>query len=77
LLEAYEAGAGTLRELASQFRVSWGYSKKVRVFKQFLRSAKARTQLALDLAITEALKTISTENAAAWFRHCGNGIQQP
>lgn len=30
LLEAYEAGAGSLRELASQFRVSWGYSKKVR-----------------------------------------------
>jgi transposase len=46
-------------------------------FKQFLRRAKARTQQALDLAITEALKTISTENAAAWFRHCGYGIQQP
>lgn len=45
-------------------------------FKQFLRSAKARTQHALDLAITEALKTISIENAAAWFRHCGYGIQQ-
>lgn len=30
LLEAYEAGAGSLRELASQFRVSWGYSKKIR-----------------------------------------------
>lgn len=46
-------------------------------FKQFLRSAKARTQQALDLAITEALQTISSENAAAWFRHCGYGIQQP
>jgi transposase len=44
-------------------------------FKQFLRSAKARTQQALDLAITEALKTISSENAIAWFRHCGYGIQ--
>ena len=30
LLEAYQAGVGSLRELASQFRVSWGYSKKVR-----------------------------------------------
>jgi transposase len=30
LLEAYEAGAGSLRELAEQFRVSWGYSKKIR-----------------------------------------------
>jgi transposase len=40
-------------------------------FKQFLRSAKARTAEALDNAITEALKTISAENAAAWFRSCG------
>jgi transposase len=30
LLEAYEAGVGSLRELAGQFRVSWGYSKKIR-----------------------------------------------
>jgi transposase len=30
LLEAYEAGAGTLQVLAQQFRVSWGYSKKIR-----------------------------------------------
>jgi transposase len=40
-------------------------------FKQFLRSAKARTADALDNAITAALKTITTENAAAWFRSCG------
>ena len=30
LLEAYEAGAGSLRELATRFGVSWGYSKKIR-----------------------------------------------
>ena len=30
LLEAYAAGVGSLRELAAQFRVSWGYSKKIR-----------------------------------------------
>ena len=29
-LEAYEAGRGSLRELARQFGVSWGYSKKIR-----------------------------------------------
>src|SRR5664279_6520025 len=29
-LEAYAAGAGTLRVLAQQFRVSFGYSKKIR-----------------------------------------------
>ncbi len=46
-------------------------------FKQFLRSAKARTAHALDQAVTEALKTITPDNAAAWFRHCGYGIQQP
>ena len=42
-------------------------------FKQFLRSAKARTAEALDQAITEALKTITPDNAAAWFHHCGYG----
>lgn len=40
-------------------------------FKQFLRSAKARTRDALDQAVTEALKTITAENASAWFKHCG------
>lgn len=30
LLEAYAAGRGTLQELAAQFGVSWGYSKKIR-----------------------------------------------
>lgn len=30
LLEAYEAGRGTLRDLAEVFRVSWGYTKKIR-----------------------------------------------
>ena len=45
-------------------------------FKQFLRSAKARTREALDLAVTEALKAITADNAVAWFRHCGYGLQQ-
>lgn len=44
-------------------------------FKQFLRSAKARTKEALDQAVTEALKTITADNAASWFRHCGYGLQ--
>jgi transposase len=46
-------------------------------FKQFLRGAKARTPETLDQAITEALKTITADNAAAWFRYCGYRIQQP
>jgi transposase len=45
-------------------------------FKRFLRAAKARTAEALEQAITEALKTITADNATAWFRHCGYGIQQ-
>jgi len=38
--------------------------------KQILRSAKARTKEALDLAITEAIPAITPENAQAWFRLC-------
>lgn len=37
----------------------------------------ARSQEALDQALTDALKTITADNAQAWFRHCGYGIQQP
>jgi len=40
-------------------------------FKKFLRDAKARTKEALDQPVTDALKTITADNAAAWFRHCG------
>jgi hypothetical protein len=45
-------------------------------FKQFLRTAKARAAGALDQAITQALKTMTAENAAGWFRHCGYSIQK-
>lgn len=44
-------------------------------FKQLLRSAKARTEKALDQAITEALQQISAENAQAWFRLTLNWVQ--
>jgi transposase len=43
--------------------------------KQFLRASKARSAEALDQAITEALKTITADNAVAWFRHCGYALQ--
>jgi transposase len=39
--------------------------------KQFLRSVKARTQDALIKAIADALKTVSSQDAAAWFKSCG------
>lgn len=39
--------------------------------KQYLRSLKARTLEALEHGITEALPSITADNARAWFRHCG------
>jgi len=39
------------------------------MLKLLLRSAKARTQEALDQAISELLPQITSENAIAWFRH--------
>ena len=43
--------------------------------KQLLRSAKARTQEALDHALAEALRLITADNARAWFRHSIDGLQ--
>ena len=43
-LEAYEAGAGSLRELAAQFRVSWGYGKKIRTQQLRTGQKKRRVQ---------------------------------
>jgi transposase len=39
--------------------------------KAALRKVAARTQAALDLAITEAIETITSADAQHWFRHCG------
>ena len=44
--------------------------------KQLLRAAKARTTELLEEAVAEILKAITADNAAAWYRHCGYGIQQ-
>ena len=44
-------------------------------FKHLLRSAKARTDQALDQAIQEALQQISADNARAWFRLTLNRAQ--
>jgi transposase len=44
-------------------------------FKQLLRSAKARTEQALDQAIAEALQEITADNAQAWFRLTLNWVQ--
>ena len=39
--------------------------------KTFLRRTQARTRAALDEAITAGLATITTDDARAWFAHCG------
>jgi transposase len=39
--------------------------------KQKLRALKARSVAALQQALPEALSTVSSQNAANYFRHCG------
>ena len=43
--------------------------------KECLRAAKARMLDTLDQAITAAIATITPENSAAWFHHCGYRTQ--
>ena len=43
--------------------------------KQLLRAAKARLVEALEQAAAEAIAAITADNATAWFRHCGYGVQ--
>lgn len=42
--------------------------------KQRLRALKARSLPALHAALADALTTLTAENAAACFRHCGYGL---
>lgn len=44
--------------------------------KQLLRAVKARRLDQLEPAIAQAIAAITTQNAQAFFRHCGYGIQQ-
>ena len=39
--------------------------------KQKLRSLKARTLDSLQQAVSEAVASITPDNASAWFAHCG------
>jgi transposase len=43
--------------------------------KQKLRSLKARTVDSLQEAISEAIATVTPDNASAWFAHCGYDLQ--
>ena len=42
--------------------------------KAYLRKAKARTFDELLTALDHALRSISTQDAAAWFAHCGYAV---
>jgi len=42
--------------------------------KQLLRAAKARSMLALEQGLTEALAAVTPQNVQACFRHCGYGL---
>jgi len=44
--------------------------------KAFLRRAEARTREALEEAITQALLTVTSQDASGWFRHCGYPLHQ-
>jgi transposase len=44
--------------------------------KQLLRGAKARLLDQLEPAIARATAAITAQNAQAFFRHCGYGVQQ-
>lgn len=39
--------------------------------KQYLRAKAARTYEALEQVLTEAIKTITVQDALGWFIHCG------
>jgi transposase len=39
--------------------------------KEFLRSAKARCTEELDRAVADGFKTITPQDAKAWFESCG------
>lgn len=66
LLEAYEARAGSLRELASQFRVSWGYSKKIRA--QQIRTGEKTRPAQSRRGPVSRMDRAAQENLRNWLR---------
>jgi transposase len=88
LLEAYDRGEGSLRELAERFEAAGvtllylpPYSpdfnpieKAWSKIKQHLRKAKARTLELLEPAVAEALQSVTSQDASGWFHHCGYAI---
>ena len=44
-------------------------------FKQFLKKAKARRKESLHEAVSNAINTITKDDAKGWFEHCGYVIE--
>ena len=57
----------TCRRPRSPFERCWST-------KASLRNVQARTREALEMAITQALATITAADAHGWFQHCGYGV---
>jgi len=43
--------------------------------KQLLRGAKARSLIGLEMAVTQALAAVTSQNIEACFRHCGYALR--
>ena len=68
LIEARGARMEFLPPYSSDFNpIELGWAK----VKTTLRSAKARTLDALVEALTHAFRTVTPQDAEAWFTHCG------
>ena len=66
LLGAYEAGAGSLRSLAAQFRVSWGYAKKIRM--QQLHSGDKQRRVQRRHGPASRIPAPAQERVRDWVR---------
>jgi transposase len=66
LLEAYEVGAGSLQKLAVQFRVSWGFAKKIR--KQQLATGQKERPVQRRHGPVSRIHAGVQEKLRAWLR---------
>ena len=69
--EAIESAKATLEYLPSYSPDLSPIEECWSKFKEFLRAKAARTRELLDQAITEALDSITPQDAKGWFAHCG------
>ncbi len=66
LLEAYEAGGGSLRQLSIQFRVSWAWAKKIHV--QQLRTGRKERVPQKRHGVPSRVGAAERELLCVWLR---------